>query len=64
MTDLKEKGVEIINELVSTWTKKYQFQTKYLETNFKGDVFVTEFSLPIKQKPIPAATVKVYFYLK
>jgi hypothetical protein len=25
---------------------------------------MTEFSLPLKSKPIPKATVKVYFYLK
>ena len=25
---------------------------------------MTEFSLPLKSKPIPRATVKVYFYLR
>jgi len=30
----------------------------------KRPSFITEFSLPIKSKPIPKWTVKVFFYLK
>ncbi|KAL4491859.1 hypothetical protein ABPG72_006114 [Tetrahymena utriculariae] len=57
------EGVHLINEFVHTWTQKYLFQTTYQEHNKHGYVFMTEFSLPQINKPIPTATVKVYFYL-
>ncbi|EGR28085.1 hypothetical protein IMG5_183420 [Ichthyophthirius multifiliis] len=60
---IEQKGEELINNFISTWTQKYLYQTTYQTYNTFGHVFMTEFSLPLINKPIPKATVKVYFYL-
>lgn len=70
MTDLLDRSIQLINNYVSQWTKNYLYHTKYDEENNKGHVynnnlirFVTVFSKPTDIKPIPTATVKVYFYI-
>jgi hypothetical protein len=53
--------VALIDRFVSTWTRKYIFFTKKIDQSDGEIRFVTEFSLPTKDKTIPISTVKVYF---
>lgn len=51
--------VAVINRFVGCWTKTYIFYTKKLGETSDEKMFVTEFSLPTKEKTIPVCTVKV-----
>jgi len=52
-----------VNEVVGKWRTKYISTTKFLERNFNTLTYETEFSLPTSKRPIPEATVKLYFYI-
>lgn len=57
-----------VEGIVETWTKKYQYHISLIETK-PNEVkylyfyarFMVEFSLPQPQKPVPVATIRVYF---
>ena len=59
----KEDGkiIRKINQMISGWVSKYKFHTKSLasEEQDKHKHFMTEFSAPSSQKPIPEATAIV-----
>ena len=50
-----------INKMVFSWICKYRFHTKSIKTGHQSDVknFVTEFSNPSSENPIPKTTSKV-----
>lgn len=77
MSVSKEEGLKRIQEIVNSWTKKYAKKTVHLFDKVGGPStfdliltlssffrFLTEFSIPTRQKPIPEAAVRVTFYLK
>jgi hypothetical protein len=59
MFDEKTDFVEVINRYVSTWTKKYIFYTKLVSRTENEQKYMTEFSLPTKEKTIPICTIRV-----
>ena len=48
-----------INKMISNWVVKYKFHTKEVESKGNIKQYVTEFSNPSSQKPIPEATAIV-----
>ncbi len=47
-----------------TWTSKYQYHISLLHSEDELVKFMVEFSLTKPEKPIPIATVRVYFTCK
>lgn len=46
MNDIKITGIDIINNYVKTWTKKYFYQTTYQELLPQGHVYLIFFKTP------------------
>lgn len=59
-----EKARAAISAIIKPWTSKYLSNITLVDSTTPEQIYMVEFSLPTSDKPIPIATVQVYFYVE